>query len=63
MKISLGKENDIFTIFAQNIDCGYILEPPLQAVLTSNHNLCFGSKITKIDKPLYTPDVLYKSGE
>ena len=28
----------IFYIFAQNIDCGY-------TVLTSTHNLCFGSKI------------------
>ena len=28
---------DIFLIFAQNIDCGYTLEPPL----------CFGAKIRK----------------
>ena len=27
-------------IFAQNIDCGYLLEG--KAVLTSTHNLCFG---------------------
>ena len=32
-----------FLIFAQNIDCGYTLEPPM--VLTSTHNLCFGAKI------------------
>ena len=31
------------------------------AVLTSTHNLCFGSKIRKIDMPL-TPVLLYKSG-
>ena len=36
---------DIFLIFAQNIDCGYTLEP--EAVLTSTHNLCFGAKIRK----------------
>ena len=28
MKIFTGKKNDIFLIFAQNIDCGYKLEPP-----------------------------------
>ena len=44
----------IFSIFAQNIDCGYMLEPPHhhrldKAVLASTHNLCFGSKIKKID--------------
>ena len=39
---------DIFLIFAQNIDCGYTLEPPQrEAVLTSTHNLCFGAKIRK----------------
>ena len=39
----------IFLIFAQNIDCGYSLEPPLsEAVLTSTHNLCFGANIRKI---------------
>ena len=31
--------------FAQNIDCGYTLEP--EAVLMSTHNLCFGAKIRK----------------
>ena len=39
---------DFFLIFAQNIDCGYTLEP----VLTSTHNLCFGAKIRK---KMYTP--------
>ena len=28
MNIFSGKKNDIFLIFAQNIDCGYTLEPP-----------------------------------
>ena len=33
-----------------------------EAVLTSTHNLCFGSKIRKIGIPLLTPFLLYKSG-
>ena len=53
---------NIFLIFAQNIDCGYTLEPPREAVLTSTHNLCFGAKIRKIGIPLHTPVLLYKSG-
>ena len=55
---------DIFLTFAQNIDCGYTLEPPRrdEAVLTSTHNLCFGAKIRKIGIPLHTQVLLYKSG-
>ena len=41
---------DIFYIFAQNIDCGYSLEPS-EAVLTSTHNLCFRAKIRKNEYP------------
>ena len=41
------KNCDIFLIFAQNIDCGYTLEPPQ----TSTHNLCFGAKIRKNVNP------------
>ena len=39
----------IFLISAQNIDCGYPLEPPhwVEAVLTSDHNLCFEQKYEK----------------
>ena len=36
------KNFDIFLIFAQNIDCGYT-----EAVLTSTHNVCFGSNMRK----------------
>ena len=54
------KNFDIFVIFAQNIDCGYTLEP--EAVLTITHNLCFGAKMTKIGIPLHTPVLLYKRG-
>ena len=35
------KNSDIFHISAQNIDCGYSLEPLGEAVQTSTHNLCF----------------------
>ena len=47
------KNYDIFLIFAQNIDCGYSLEPPrvIEAVLTSTHNLCFRAKIRKNEYP------------
>ena len=40
------KNSDNFHISAQNIDCGYSLEPPRLAeeVLTSTHNLCFEQK-------------------
>ena len=49
----LDKKNfDIFYISAQNIDCGYSLEPPPEAVLTSTHNLCFWAEIRKV---MYIP--------
>ena len=56
---------DIFNNFAQNIDCGYWLEPPRRG--GSNEypqSLCltFLSKIRKIGIPLHTPVLLYKSG-
>ena len=43
------KNSDIFYISAQNIDCGYSLEPHRrgEAVLTSTHNLCFEQKYKK----------------
>ena len=55
-KVVKNENFDIFLIFAQNIDCGYLLEPPAKVVLTSTGlNLCFGAKIRKIGKPLHTP--------
>ena len=36
-----------FFISAQNINCGYSLEPPREAVLTGTHNLCFEQKYEK----------------
>ena len=57
---------DIFLIFAQNIDCGYTLEPPrrggAEAVLTCTHNLCFGAKIRKNRYTPANPIFLYKIG-
>ena len=46
------KDCDVFLIFAQNIDCGYMLEPLNEAVLTSTDNLCFRAKISKKCIPL-----------
>ena len=49
-----------FLIFAQNMECGYTLEPSPRgaAVLTNTHDLCFGAKIRKLGIPLYTPVLL-----
>ena len=35
------KTSDIFHISAQNIDCGYSLEPPPRGGSNEYHNLCF----------------------
>ena len=35
------KNSDIFHISAQNIDCGYLLEPPRRGGSNEYHNLCF----------------------
>ena len=51
-KLKISLEKIIFNIFAQNIDCGYMLEPPREAVLTCTHNLCFGTKIRKVGIPM-----------
>ena len=51
-KFSDKKNSDIFQISAQNIDCGYSLEPPRRGGSNEYHNLCFSAEITKI---VYTP--------
>ena len=51
------KISDIFLIFARNIDCGYMLEPPRRG--GSNE---YPAKTRKIGIPLHTPVSLYKSG-
>ena len=38
------KKSDIFHISAQNIDCGYSLEPPHRGGSNEYHNLCFEQK-------------------
>ena len=43
----------IYIIFLLKTDCGYSLEPPRDAVLTSTHNLCFLAKIRKIMYRVY----------
>ena len=56
MKISLEKKMIFFFFFfffAQNIHC--------EVVLTSTHNVCFGSEIKKVGIPLYTPVLLHKN--
>ena len=46
------KISDIFHISAQNVDCGYSLEPPRRGGSNEYHNLCFWAEIRKI---MYTP--------
>ena len=41
---------DYFHIFAQNIDWGYMLEAPPEALLTCTHNLCFEQKYENSQK-------------
>ena len=53
---------DIFLIFAQNIDCGYTLEPPRRGGSNEYPQSMFWSKNKKIGLPLHTPVLLYKSG-
>ena len=52
MKKKSDKNSDIFHISAQNIDCGYSLEPPQRGGSNEYHNLCFWAEIRKI---MYTP--------
>ena len=58
----LKKKEDIFLIFAQNINCGYTLEPPRRGGSNEYPQSIFGAKIRKIGKPLQTPFFLYKGG-
>ena len=46
------KNSDIFHISAQNIDCGYSLEPPRRGGSNEYHNLCCLAEIRQI---MYTP--------
>ena len=57
------KNSDIFYISAQNMDCGYSLEPPRWGGSNEYPQSMFLS-INKKKKciPLQTPVLLYKSG-
>ena len=62
MKNFTGK-NDIFLIFAQNIDCGYTLEPPRRGGSNEYPQSMFWSKNKKNRyTPAYPNFFLYKSG-
>ena len=50
MKISLEKY-DVFNIYAQNIDCRYMLEPPRQGGSNEYPQSIFWIKIRKIVYP------------
>ena len=54
MKISLENFR-FFNIFAQNIHCGYRLEPPRQGSSNKYPQCIFGSKIRNLSIPLQTP--------
>ena len=51
---------DSFLIFAQNIDCGYTLEPPRRGGSNEYPQSVFWIKIRKIGLPLHTSVLLYK---
>ena len=53
---------DIFLIFAQNIDCGYTLEPPQRGGSNEYPQSVFCSKNKKKCIPQLTLVLLYKSG-
>ena len=46
-KLGFTRVYIIFLIFAQNIDCGYSLEPPRWGGSNEYHNLCFEQKYEK----------------
>ena len=56
------KKFDIFLISAQNIDCGYTLEPPRRGGSNEYPLSMFWSKNKKNSIPLHTPVLLYESG-
>ena len=57
------KHFDIFLIFAQNIDCGYKLEPPRRGGSNEYPQSMFWSKNKKNSyTPAYPSFALYKSG-
>ena len=60
---SAGKKKDIFLIFAQNIDCGYTLEPPRRGGSNEYPQSMFWSKNKKNRyTPAYPSFAIYKRG-
>ena len=49
------KKSDIFHIIAQNIDCGYSLEPPQRGGSNENPQSMFFNNIIKIKKTPVNP--------
>ena len=56
------KNSDIFHISAQNIDCGYSLEPPRRGSSNEYPQSMFLSRIRKIMYTPVNPSFTYKSG-
>ena len=56
------KSSDIFLIFAQNIDCGYTLEPPRRGGSNEYPQSMFWSKNKENRYTPAYPSFLYKSG-
>ena len=50
-----AKKNDVFLFFDKNINCGYMLERLIEAVLSSTNNLCFSTEIRKKNVYPYKP--------
>ena len=59
LKIVRLKNSDIFHISAQNIDCGYSLEPPRRGGSNEYHNPCFWAEIRKIRYTPVNPSFFY----
>ena len=53
VKLGFIEVNIIFMFLLKKQDCGYSLEPPVKAVLTNTHNLCFEQKYEKISEFFY----------
>ena len=53
------KNSSCFHISAQNIDCGYLIEPPRWNGSNKYHNLGFWAEIWKL---MFTPVLLIKAG-
>ena len=59
LEFSMEKKNDVFLIFAQNIDCGYTFEPSRRGGYNEYPQCMFLIKTLGI--PLQTPVFLYAS--